>query len=97
MSFSITDLSTESCADVRRLSISTATFVSQMQETVTATEVVIDHEQGTIAAELTTQLRAIRDGVKLASRTLNKGDVYTTRGVVIYGLKGGRIVSIRGA
>jgi hypothetical protein len=70
---------------------------TQMQETVTATEVIIDHEQGVMAAELSTELRAIRDGVKLASRTLNKGDVYTTRGVVIYGLKDGRIVSIRGA
>ena len=70
---------------------------TQMQETLMVTELVIDNEQGVMAAELTTQLRAIRDGVKLASRTLNKGDVYTSRGVVFYGLKDGRIVSIRGA
>jgi len=69
---------------------------TQMQETVTATEVIIDEQHGVMAAELTTELRAIRDGVKLASRTLNTGDVYTSRGAVIYGLKDGRIVSIRG-
>jgi hypothetical protein len=71
---------------------------TQMKETVTADIVVIDNEHRLMAAELTTELRAIKDGVKLASRTMDTGDVYTSRGTVIYEFNAaGKITFIRGA
>lgn len=71
---------------------------TQMKETVTADAVVIDNERRMMAAELTTELRAIRDGVKLASRTINTGDVYTSRGTAIYEFNAeGKITFIRAA
>lgn len=71
---------------------------TQMKETVTARAVVIDREKKMMMAELTTELRAIKDGVKLASRTMNTGDLYTSRGTVVYELNdAGKILFIRGA
>ncbi len=69
----------------------------ELRETVTASEVVIDNEHGIMAAEIATRLTALRNGVKLPSHPLDKGDTFVSRGVVFYGLSGGRIVSIRGA
>lgn len=70
---------------------------TQLQETVTVGEVSIDNARGVILAELFTRLVATKDGVALASRTLNRGDAYMSRGVVVYKLKDGKIVDIRGA
>jgi hypothetical protein len=69
---------------------------SQIKETVTASAVVIDNEHGIMAAELSTELVAKRDGVKLPSAMLNKGEKVVTRGTVYYGLRNGKVVSIRG-
>ena len=72
---------------------------TQLKERVTASEVVIGEDQKVMAVELTTELTAVRDGVKLPSRTepLKKGETLITRGVVFYGLSDGRVVTIRGA
>ncbi|HWW66115.1 MAG TPA: nuclear transport factor 2 family protein [Sphingomonadaceae bacterium] len=69
---------------------------TKVKETVTASTVVIDNEHGVMAAELSTQLVATRDGVEMPSGHLDKGDMIITRGTVYYGLKDGRIISIRG-
>lgn len=66
-----------------------------LKETVQASMVVIDNEQGVMAAELTTQLVAIRDGVEMPSGRLNMGDTIISRGTVYYGLRDGRIITIR--
>lgn len=69
---------------------------TELKETVTASTVVIDNEHGLMAAELTTQLLATRDGVKMPSGVINKGDRLIVYGTVYYGLKDGHIVTIRG-
>lgn len=68
---------------------------TQVKETVTLNTVVIDNERGLMAAEITTELVAIRDGVDMPSKTMNAGDTLLITGTVYYGLKKGRIVSIR--
>lgn len=68
----------------------------QLKEEVKVSTLVIDNERGLMAAELTTRLVATRDGVDMPSGRLNTGDAIITRGTVYYGLKDGRIVSIRG-
>ncbi|MXO67189.1 nuclear transport factor 2 family protein [Altericroceibacterium endophyticum] len=68
----------------------------QLEETVVASEVVIDNEQGVMAAELTTQLLATRDGVEMPSGTLDAGDMIISRGTVYYRINNGRITHIRG-
>ena len=67
----------------------------QLTENVTAGLVVIDNDQGVMVVELTNRIVATQDNVKLPSRTLNKGDVSVGSGVMVYGLRNGRIVSIR--
>lgn len=69
----------------------------QLTEQVTAGTVVIDNAQGVMMVELTNRIVATQDNVKLPSGTMNKGDVSLGSGVMIYGLRNGRIVSIREA
>jgi hypothetical protein len=69
----------------------------QLDEHITIGRVVIDNEQGLMAAEITNRITATQDNVKLPSRTLNKGDVSVGSGVIFYGLSNGRISSIREA
>lgn len=68
---------------------------AQLQETITASEVVIDNDRGVMAAELSTRLLATRDGVIMPSGKLNAGDAIIVRGTVYYRLKNGRIAHIR--
>lgn len=69
----------------------------QLKEEITVGRVVIDNEQGLMAAEITNRITATADNVKLPSRTLNKGDVTVGNNVIFYGLSNGRIISIREA
>jgi ketosteroid isomerase-like protein len=69
----------------------------QLDEEITIGRVVIDNEQGLMAAEITNRITVTQDDVKLPSRTMNKGDVSVGSGVIFYGLSNGRISVIREA
>lgn len=70
---------------------------TQISEQVTPHTVVVDNEQGMMAAELSTRLVAIKDGVAMPSGDLNTGDTIISEGTVYYTLKDGLIVTIRGS
>lgn len=72
------------------------TIRTQLREHVTAHIVVIDREQGVMAAELTTRLVAVKDGIEMPSGTINTGDTIISEGTVYYTLRNGRIATIRG-
>lgn len=70
---------------------------TQLNEHVTAHAVVIDADQNMMAAELSTRLVAVRDGVKMPSGDLDTGDAIVSEGTVYYTLKDGLISVIRGS
>lgn len=70
---------------------------TQVSEQVTPHAVVVDNRQGMMAAELSTRLVALRDGIAMPSGNLNTGDTIISEGTVYYTLKDGRIVNIRGS
>ena len=74
-------------------------FWGKMHETLDVGAVVIDNEHGLMAAELSTHLVARKPGMTLPSHPagMHVGDEFVTRGVVIYTLRKGKIVQIRGA
>lgn len=74
-------------------------FWGKMHETLHVGSVVIDNDHGLMAAELSTHLVARKPGMTLPSHPagMNVGDEFVTSGVVIYTLRDGKIVYIRGA
>ncbi|MCW2404587.1 ketosteroid isomerase-like protein [Sphingobium sp. B1D7B] len=69
----------------------------QVSEEVTPHVVVVDNRQGLMAAELSTRLVALRDGVAMPSGNLKRGDMIMTEGTVYYTLENGLISTIRGS
>ncbi|MCW2417305.1 nuclear transport factor 2 family protein [Sphingobium sp. B8D3C] len=69
----------------------------QVSEEVTSHVVVVDNEHGVMAAELSTRLVALKDGVAMPSGHLNTGDMIVSEGTVYYTLKDGLITTIRGS
>lgn len=69
----------------------------QVSEEVTPHVIVVDNEQGVMAAELSTRLVALKDGVAMPSGHLNTGDMIVSEGTVYYTLKDGLITTIRGS
>lgn len=70
---------------------------TKIDETVTATTVVVDNDHGIMAAELSTRLVAKQPGVAMPSGDLNVGDAIISEGTVYYTLKNGKIAVIRGS
>ena len=70
---------------------------TRIEETVTATTVVVDNDKGIIAAELSTRLVAKQPGVAMPSGNLDVGDAIISDGTVYYTLKNGKIAVIRGS
>jgi len=72
-------------------------FWKDIDEEIVAAKIAIDNENGVMLVELTTRLRAKKDGVRLASRMLeHKGDLFVTHDVVAYGIADGLITTIGG-
>jgi ketosteroid isomerase-like protein len=71
----------------------------KIHETLQVGAVVIDNDHGLMAVELSTHLVARKPGVTTPSHPegMKVGDEFVTRGVVIYTLRDGKIVQIRGA
>lgn len=70
---------------------------TQVSEQVTPHTVVVDNQNGMMAAELSTRLVALKDGVAMPSGDLNTGDTIISEGTVYYTLEDGLIVNIRGS
>lgn len=72
-------------------------FWNNIDEEIVAGKMAIDNESGVMLVELTTRLRAKKDGVRIASRILeHKGDVFVTHDVVAYEIVDGLITTIGG-
>jgi len=65
------------------------------KEISTPKTIVIDNDQGIIAVELNTRIEVMQDG-KMGTIAMKKGNVRSFDGVLIYTLKDGCIVDIRG-
>jgi SnoaL-like domain len=74
-------------------------FWMKIHETLVVGAVVIDNEHGLMAVELSTHLAARQAGMTLPSHPqgMNIGDEFVTSGVVLYKLRDGKIIHIRGA
>jgi ketosteroid isomerase-like protein len=67
-------------------------------QTLVPGDVVIDNERGLMAAEMTTHLVALQDGVASQSRPqgMKAGDEIVSLGAVMYEIRDGKITHIRG-
>lgn len=69
----------------------------QIDEKLSAGEVIIDNLNGVMAVELTTDLTATKDTVGIPGIDMKQGDRVVIQAVLLYGLCDGRMTWVRGA